>query len=182
VNPSPKHLQRVLRGVLAIFVFALAAETRLARADDLSGWKSLAEGGAAVGVALDSASPRDEQNTNSLRLTVKNSGARAGIVHLEIAAADLRPGQWRDLTFYARTEARKTFALTVSLESRDGQKIRARATIPEVGGAWTKYTLALNVRQPGSKCRMVITMAEPGTIWLNGISFATRQNPQNPGP
>ena len=182
MNPSPKHLQRVLSGVLALCLFTLAAETRPARAEDLSRWESLAQGGAAVKIALDSASPRDGQNTNSLRLTVENTGARAGIVHHEIAAADLRPGQWCDLAFYARTETGKTFALTVSLESRDGQKVCARATIPEVGGAWTKYSLALNVRQAGSKCRMVITMAEPGTIWLNGISFATRQNLQNPGP
>ena len=133
-------------------------------------------------VAQDTATPLDEQNTNSLRLTVKNPGRRAGIVSGQTEEVIAQAGQWYDLWFDASTEANRHFALTVSLESPDGKMVGARATIPEVGGPWTKYHLALNARQGAAPCRMVITMAETGTIRLNVITLITRTKAQNPRP
>ena len=91
---------------------------------------------------------------------------------------NLLVGQWYDLSFYASTEAPKNqhFALTVSLESADGKVVGARATLPEVGGPWTKSHLALHARQSASKWRMVITLAETGTIRLNGMTLVPRKN------
>ena len=90
--------------------------------------------------------------------------------------AKLKAGQWHDLSFDARTDTQKTFALTVSLESPGGEKVSARTTLPEVGGTnWTHYTVALHVRQPVSKCRLVITLADTGSIWLNDISVVLRK-------
>jgi hypothetical protein len=157
---------------------ALAAEAGSARAGDLSGWKAMAEGGAVVEIAPDTSTPLDGPNTNSWRLTVKDPGQRAGIVSGETAEMNLLVGQWYDLSFYASTEAPKNqhFALTVSLESADGKVVGARATLPEVGGPWTKYHLALHARQSASKWRMVITLAETGTIRLNGMTLVPRKN------
>lgn len=177
MNTSPKLLKGFIKGCSAFLLFALAAQPCSAQAGDWSGWKPVAQGGAVVEIAQDTAAPLDDQNTNSLRLTVKNPGRRAGLVSGETDEVDLQAGQWYDLSFYASTAANQHFALTVSLESPDGTMVGARATLPEVGGPWTKFHLALNARQAASHCRMVITMAETGTIRLNVIALVPRKNP-----
>jgi hypothetical protein len=90
----------------------------------------------------------------------------------------VKAGQWYDLAFQARTEKRdndRGYALTVSLESEDGRQVFARTTIPEVGGDWKSYTVALQARAPSPKARLVITMSEPGTIWLDDVSLSARE-------
>jgi len=163
--------------LFALATFALAAETGLALPDNPASWKTLAEGGAVVELLPDLASPLPGgQDTNSLRLTVKQTGQRFGIVCADMGEIKLEPGQWYDLSFNARTDTPKTFALTVSLESPDGRNVFARTTLPEVGGAeWAHFGVALHVRRPASKCRMVIALAETGTLWLNDLSVVLRK-------
>jgi len=163
---------------LALAIFALAAETGLALPGNPASWKTLTEGGAEVELVPDLAPPLPGgQDTNSLRLTVKQTGERFGIVCTDMGSMALEPGQWYDLSFNARTDTPKTFALTVSLESPDGKKVFARTTLPEVGGVeWAHFSVALHVRQPGSKCRMIIALADTGTLWLNHLSVVLRKN------
>ncbi len=166
-----------MKCLLGFIMFALAVETGLALPDNPASWKALAEGGAAVELVPDSQPPRPEgRDTNSLRLTVKQTGRRFGIVCPDMGKMKLEPGQCYDLSFNARTDTRKTFALTVSLESLDGKKVFARTTLPEVGGAeWAHFSVALQVRRPAAKCRMVIALADTGTLWLNDFSVVLRE-------
>ena len=167
--------------ILALAIFALAAETGLALPNHPASWKPLAEGGAEVELVPDPAPPLpDGQDTHALRLTVRQTGRRLGIVCADMGKMKLERGQWYDLSFNARTDTRKTFALTVSLESPDGKKVFARTTLPEVGGnEWGRFSVALHVRQPASKCRMVIVLADTGTLWLNDISLVLRKTAAN---
>ena len=138
----------------------------------------MAEGGAEVELVPDLAPPAPGgPDTNSLWLTVKQTGGRCGIVCADMGEMNLEPGQWYDLSFKARTDTQKTFALTVSLESPEGEKVGARTTLPEVGGAdWTHYFVALHIHQPVSKCRMVIALADTGSISLKDISVVLRKS------
>ena len=165
-----------MRCFLVLAIFALAVVTGLARPDDPASWKAIAEGGAEVDLVPDSTPQMPNgRDTNSLRLTVKQTGRRFGIVCADMGKLKLEPGQWYDLSFNARTDTQKTFALTVSLESPDGKKVFARTTLPEVGGSqWERFSVALHVRQPASQCRMVIALADTGTLWLNDLSFVFR--------
>ena len=177
MKTSANTRKKLRAGFLAFAIFALAAETGLAQPNNPASWKTLAEGGAEVELVSDMAPPSPGgQDTNSLRLTVKQTGQRFGIVCADMGEMKLEPGQWYDLSFNARTDTQKTFALTVSLESPDGKKVCARTTLPEVGGSqWARFSVALHVRQPASKCRMVIALADMGTIWLNDISVVLRK-------
>jgi len=170
-------MKKFRNGLLALALFALALEAGLALPADPASWKTLAEGGAEVELMPDQAPPLPGgQNTNSLRLTVKQDGQRFGIVCADMGKMKLEPGQWYDLSFNARTDTQKTFALTVSLESPDGKKVFARTTLPEVGGSqWGHFSVALHVRQPASQCRMVIALADTGTLWLNDLSVVLRK-------
>jgi len=176
VKTSPKLFRGFGKGAGAILLVALAVEAGSAPGGDWSGWQPMAEGGAVVEIAPDTVAPLDGPKTNSWRLTVKNTGHRAGMVSGETGEATVQAGQWYDLSFYASTEAGKHFALTVSLESADGKTVGARATLPEVGGRWTEYHLALQARQAAPQCRMVITLAETGTVRLGVITLVPRKN------
>ncbi len=141
----------------------------------LPGWSIVAERGSESVIALETTHPLNDGTTNSLRLTVKKSTGRAGVANSGAKGMTFKEGAWYDLTFYARTEANKHFGLPVSLESRDGRNICAWVTIPEVGGAWRKYTLALQARKSIRGGRMVIGMPDTGTIWLTAVSLVRRE-------
>jgi hypothetical protein len=177
MKTSVNTMKKFRNGFLAVAIFALAMEAGLAQSNNPASWKTLAEGGAEVELVPDSTPPLPEgRDTNSLRLTVKQTGQRCGIARVDMGRMTLEPGQWYDLSFNARTDTPKTFALTVSLESPDGKQVCARTTLPEVGGAdWAHFSVALHVRQPASNCRMVIALADTGTLWLNDISVVLRK-------
>lgn len=143
--------------------------------NDLRGWSLLTEGGAEGEIALESAELLSDRHPHSLRLTVTKRGKRCGVVNDGSGGMDFQAGKWYDLTFYARTESNRHFGLIVSLESEDGRNVCERATLPEVGGPWKKYTLALHARQSEPKGRLVIALSDPGTIWLDEVSLIPRE-------
>lgn len=167
----------LLAGLLALAVSARAGDLAEVPPINPASWKILAERGAKVELVSDSAPPLlGGQDTNTLRLTVKQTGERFGIVCPDMGKMKLETGQWYDLSFNARTDTPKTFALTVSLESLNGKNVFARTTLPEVGGTgWGHFSVALHVRRPASKCRMVIALADTGTLWLNDLTVVRRK-------
>ena len=84
--------------------------------------------------------------------------------------------------------------LTVRIESADGQKVLASATIPKISGQWQKYevTLTTSEIEPSKDNRLVISATKPGTffhrhgsIWFSQVSlfpptFADRANGNRP--
>ncbi len=158
--------------------------------DDLPGWSFLAEGGAEGSMAIDANHPLNDRNPHSLRLTVTKMGSRCGLVNSGYWGINVQAGEWYDAAFYAKTEGSKGVGLVFSLENEAGDKVCARATIPEIGrgefgppqpGAanapaqWRKYTLGLHANASDPKCRLVITPIEPVTMWLDVVSLFPRK-------
>lgn len=156
------------------FLNVSPAQSATSDASRIGVWTTIAEAGSEAALTADASVPPNSTETNSLRLTVKKSRGRAGVFTAGPKRMKLASGDWYDLTFYARTETNRHFGLVVSLESRDGKSVCARATIPEVGGAWKKYVLALQTRRSNSRARLVIGMPESGTVWLAGVSLISR--------
>ena len=115
-------------------------------------------------------------SSNVLLLTVTKVGERCGVLfgrNFEVLT-----NQWYDLTFRARTEKRENdrgYGLTVSLESRVGKRVCARTTLPEVGGEWRDYTVALHAQLAHPAAALIITLSEPGAIWFEDIELRQRQ-------
>ena len=141
------------------------------------GW-SLLEGGGAQGALRIEVSPiSNSSDSNSLQLVVTKVGERCGIKFSGEKVTQVQSNQWYDLTFRARTEKRENdrgYGLTVSIESRDGKQICARTTLPEVGGDWRDYTVALHSRLPHADGTLIITMSEPGIIWFDEVKLTQR--------
>jgi hypothetical protein len=140
------------------------------------GWKLIAEGGADAELLIDpGAAAPENTNAHPMRLTIRERGSNVGLVETAARQTDLAAGQWYDLVFQAMTQNGKHFALTISLESDDGI-VCARTTLPEVGGSeWKKYAVALHARLPAKKARVVITLAEPGTVWFDDLALVPRK-------
>ncbi|HEX5220617.1 MAG TPA: hypothetical protein VFZ59_13685 [Verrucomicrobiae bacterium] len=136
----------------------------------------LKTGDAQGSLKLESVTNSSAGNSNALVLTVSKVGDQCGVVF--VRSAEVESGQWYDLTFRARTEKRENdrgYGLTISLQSRDGRQLCARTTLPEVGGEWRDYTVALHSRLSHPAVTLTITMSEPGTIWLDDITLRQRQ-------
>jgi hypothetical protein len=168
-------------------LYAELVRNRDMEAGELPAWSFLAEGGAEGSMCLDVNSPLNEGSPHSLRMTVTKMGTRCGVANNGPRGMNIRAGQWYDASFYARTESGggmggrpRGVGLVFSLESADGGKVCARATIPEVGGPWQKYTLALHANDSDPHCRLVITPIEPTTMWLDGVSLLPRKTIANP--
>lgn len=153
--------------------------------NDVSDWSLVCDDGADGAIALETDSPLNERNPRSLRLTVRKPGKRCGVANDASGAIHVQAGDWYDLKFHARTEKRENnrgYGLTVSLESHDARTVCARTTIPEVGGEWADYTVALAVHHSHPNARLVITMSEAGTIWLAEIVLVRRPVTPHPDP
>jgi alpha-N-arabinofuranosidase len=157
---------------------------------ELPGWSFLAEGAAGGSMTLDASHPLNDRNPRSLKLVVSKTGTRCGVANSGFWGMNIQAGEWYDATFYARTEGNKGVGLVFSLESAVGDKVCARATIPEIGrgefggpqppgsggpGQWRKYTLGLHANASDPKCRLVITPIEPVTMWLDVVSLFPRK-------
>jgi alpha-L-arabinofuranosidase len=153
---------------------------------DLPAWSPVAEGGARGAMTLDVNNPLNDRNPHSLKLVVTSKGTRCGIANSGYWGMNIQAGEWYDATFYARTESGggprgggRGVGLVFSLETGRGKKVCARATIPEIGGAWRKYTLALHAEASDPNCRLVITPIEPTTMWFDVVSLFPRKTFKN---
>jgi hypothetical protein len=185
----PFGCRQWLRGASAASAMLLAAVFPVSAADSSAtnktveiratppaGWKLIAEGGADAELLNDpGAAAPENTNAHPMRLTIRQRGSNVGLIETAARQTDLAAGQWYDLVFQAMTQNGKHFALTVSLESDDGN-VCARTTLPEVGGSeWKKYAVALHARLPAKKARVVITLAEPGTVWFDDLALVLRK-------
>ena len=143
---------------------------------ELQGWSLIAVGGKGE-LQREVAARNGETNSHSLRLAVMSPGERCGVSNRGGNGIRVIAGNWYDLTFQARAEKRENdrgYALTVSLESPDGQQVFARTTLPEVAGDWKGHTVALHCRVSNPEARITITMSEAGTVWLDDVSLVAR--------
>ena len=136
-------------------------------------WSLVEDGGGKGNISLDHANPLNEARTVSLRLEVTAGGGRVGAANDGFWGIAVQPDTTYQATFFARS-AGTPGPITVALESSDGQRAHARASVAEVGPEWKKYSVALTTGRDtvaSSDNRLVISAAQPGTVWLGFTSL-----------
>jgi len=141
---------------------------------DLPWWSAVAGGGARVNIALDRTEPLHANNPLSMRVEVQAVGSRAGVANEGYWGMSVRAGEWYDLTFYARTVGDYPGKVAVILESADGKRVYAKATVGGISGGWKKYHCGLQAGGVDPKARLTLTFSEPGTVWLDIVSLFPR--------
>jgi alpha-L-arabinofuranosidase len=140
----------------------------------LHGWKLITRGTARGTIAQESASPLNNRNPHSLRLTARDAGTRIGVSNAGFWGMNLQSGEFYELTLFARTENSDTFDLTATLESASGRESYATAVIEDVGGGWKRYGCSLQANDSDPQGRLTLTIDCPGTIWLDIVSLFPR--------
>ena len=157
-------------------------------------WTLVKAPGADGTVALDRSQPLNVKNPTSLRLEVTRGGGRVGVASYGFRGVPQQPRdkveQWRtrferanggiaveegkqyDLSFYARA-GQSAGPITVTLEREDGTVLASRR-VKARSADWKKATVTLTPNSTETAARLVLSLEQPGTIWLDMVSLFPR--------
>jgi alpha-N-arabinofuranosidase len=133
-------------------------------------WSAMNGEGAAASIALDPTTSFNDKLTTSLRLTVTQADEKhsAGVANDGYWGIPVRPKTTYRASIIAKTDSNFSGPLTISIVSDDGKKVYATEKISGLTTAWKKFDVTLKTGRvaPTVKARFVITLVQPGTIWL----------------
>jgi alpha-N-arabinofuranosidase len=125
-------------------------------------------------MTLDTNQPLNAALNVSLELDSSKASKEspAGIANSGFWGIPVRPNTTYHASFYARGE-KFSGPLTISLESTNGEKVFASATISKISRKWKKYEATLKVGnvQTSKENMFVIRTPKPGTIWFQNVSL-----------
>ena len=138
-------------------------------------WSVVQDENAAATIALDLAHPFNSQLTTSLRLTVTKADKKhpAGVANDGYWGIPVQPKTTYRATILARADANFSGPVTVSIVSDDGTNVYATEKFSGLTANWNKFEVTLKTGRvtPTAKARFVITLDQPGTIWLGMASL-----------
>jgi alpha-L-arabinofuranosidase len=133
-------------------------------ADTPDAWTLLGDG---AKMAIDTANPLNSRNPRSLRWEIAGSASLVNEGYWGIA---VQRGKRYRFTMYARCDGQFRGALTVSLQSADGQ-VYAQRTLRGFGKDWKPFTATLTSSGTDPKARLVLTANGDGALWLDMVSL-----------
>jgi alpha-L-arabinofuranosidase len=133
-------------------------------ADTPDAWTLLGDG---AKMAIDTANPLNPRNPRSLRWEIAGSASLVNEGYWGIA---VQSGKRYRFTMYARCDGQFRGALTVSLQSADGQ-VYAQRTLRGFGKDWKPFSATLTANGTDPKARLVLTANGDGALWLDMVSL-----------
>jgi alpha-N-arabinofuranosidase len=108
-----------------------------------------------------------------LQITQVNKGQRVGIANTSYWGIPVRAKTTYRASFYAMASSDFTGPLTVDIESHDGSKTYAKATVKTISASWKQYSVKLTTSRvaPSEDNQFAISTSSPGTIWFNHVSL-----------
>lgn len=138
-------------------------------------WSVVNDNDSAATIALDPANHFNDQLTTSLCLTVTGASENhpAGAANSGYWGIPVRPKTSYHASILARADTRFTGPVTVSIVSDDRQTVYATKTISGLSANWKKYEVTLKTGRvaPTARARFLITLDQPGTVWLGMVSL-----------
>jgi alpha-N-arabinofuranosidase len=133
-------------------------------ADTPDAWTLLGDG---AKMAIDTVNPLNSRNPRSLRWEI---AGRASLVNEGYWGIAVQRGKRYRFSMYARCDGQFRGALTVSLQSADGQ-VYAQRTLRGFGKDWKPFTATLTSSGTDPKARLVLTANGDGALWLDMVSL-----------
>ena len=138
-------------------------------------WSVVGDKDSAAAIALDPANPLNGQLTNSLRLAVTKADKAhpAGVANSGYWGIPVKPKTTYGVTIFARADAGFPGPVTVSIVSDDGETVYATGKFSGLTTDWEKYEVTLKTGRvkPTANTCFVITLGQPGTVWLGFVSL-----------
>jgi alpha-N-arabinofuranosidase len=138
-------------------------------------WDLVRCGDAAASMDVDRSAGPSSALPQSLRLTVHEAspGNEAGIGNSGYWGIGLRPHTTYKGSFYAKVDDPAIGPVTASLISDTTGAVLAKARIALIPGPWSRYqyTLTTAAIAPSSANHLQLTVAHPGSLWLQLVSL-----------
>ncbi len=140
----------------------------------LSHWPMVARGNAVVNVSSDETTGPSATLTRSLKVTVSAAtpDSPAGVENDGYWGIPVRPHTVYTGSFYAKIDA-PGIPVTVSLQNDQTGIVAASVKVTGLTGAWKQYTYTLKTGDVpvSSNNHLILTIAQPATVWFNLISL-----------
>jgi alpha-L-arabinofuranosidase len=142
--------------------------------DALRLWPMVARGDSVVNVSADESDGPSAAISSSLRVTVAKASAAspAGVENGGYWGIPVRPHTAYSGSFYAKTDS-PGISVTITLQNDQTGAIAASATVAGLTGEWKRFTYTLKTADVpvSSNNHLILTIAQPATVWLNLISL-----------
>ncbi len=138
-------------------------------------WILVEDGNAEAKIGIDKTTGPSEALPYSMRIEVSQAGATspAGVLNGGYWGIPLHPNTIYKGSFYAKEDSADVGPVTASLVANQSGKVLASAVVAGIGTDWKQYkfTLKTGAIEPSLENHLVLTVAHPGSLWLNLVSL-----------
>jgi alpha-N-arabinofuranosidase len=158
-------------------LYAEMVRNRTFRSDwsGINFWYLVESGNAAAKMEADKETGPSSALTGSLRLEVDKADAQnqAGVLNTGWWGMAVKPNTEYKGSLYAKVSGGDMGPVTVSLVSDDTGKALATATVAGLTSDWKQYAFTLKTASAPSSAvnHLALTVAHPGTLWLQFVSL-----------
>jgi alpha-N-arabinofuranosidase len=152
--------------------------------DALRIWPMVARGDSIVNVSADESDGPSAAIPRSLRVTVSKASAAspAGVENGGYWGIPVRPHTSYSGSFYAKTDS-PGIPITITLQNDQTGAVAASAVVTGLTSEWKQFTYTLNTADApvSSNNHLILTIAQPATVWLNLVSLFPPTYHDRPG-
>jgi len=138
-------------------------------------WYLLENGDSAAKMSIDKTTGPSDALNDSLRLdvTAATQAGSAGVLNSGYWGMGLEPNTTYKGSLYAKEDSEAVGPVTVRLVASESGETLASATVSGIGTDWAQHTFTLKTGaiQPSLANHLEITIAHPGTLWLNLVTL-----------
>jgi len=144
-----------------------------------AGWQSITTGSAVGTFSVDSSMPLSSSNLYAARLNLSSGSGGIGFANSGYWGMRFQGGQTYNLNFYARCFSGFTGVVYAALENASGSQIYAQGTVTNLTTNWQFLSLTLVPNSSDTAGRLVMEIAQPGSVWLDVVSLFPQQTFDN---
>jgi len=141
----------------------------------INDWILVEDGNSEAKISEDKSTGPSEALPHSIRIQASEASAQApaGVRNDGFWGIPLHPNTTYHASFFAKEDSTDVGPVTASLVANQSGKVLASAVVPGIGTAWKEYkfTLKTGAIEPSMENHLVLTVAHPGSLWLQLVSL-----------
>jgi alpha-L-arabinofuranosidase len=137
-------------------------------------WSSVTTGTAAGSMSVDATQPLNTNIPNSLKLVMSSGTGSVGAANSGYWGMSVSTGATYDLNFYAMSASGFSGPVVAQLQNSSGSAVYAQALFGGLTNGWQHFASALVSGGTDTNARLVLSLTNAGTVWLDVVSLFPR--------
>jgi alpha-L-arabinofuranosidase len=142
-------------------------------------WTLVTQGTATGQMTVDTSRPLNTNSLRSLKLTMQSGAGSVGAGNAGFWGMSLLAGSNYDLSFFVQATNGFTGPISARLESASGSTLYAQTSFNGLTTNWQRLTASLVPNATDVNARFVLSISQPGTVWLDCVSLFPRATYRN---